>query len=169
LPTGPMIVMVATVICILSLLFAPERGLVLRMIRIARFRYQCVCENILKAIWRISPTEEVSFQQIRRCLTDSKWYLRWILSRLQANGWILKKGESFELTHDGELKAANIVRLHRLWEVYLADYLGVGAERVHRSAEEMEHIITPDLERELTLLLHDPKEDPHHQPIPPRN
>ncbi len=59
------------------------------------------------------------------------------------------------------------MRLHRLWEVYLADYLGVGAERVHRNAEEMEHIITPQLERELTMLLKDPKEDPHKQPIPP--
>jgi len=51
--------------------------------------------------------------------------------------------------------------------VYLADYLGVGAERVHRSAEEMEHIITPELELELTQLLKDPKVDPHRQPIPP--
>jgi manganese/zinc/iron transport system permease protein len=42
----------------------------------------------------------------------------------------------------------------------------VGVERVHRNAEEMEHIITPELENELSLLLNDPKQDPHHQPIP---
>ena len=71
------------------------------------------------------------------------------------------------LTSKGEVWAAKIVRLHRLWEVYLADYLGIGVERVHRSAEEMEHIITPELERELTFLLKDPQRDPHHQPIPP--
>lgn len=59
-----------------------------------------------------------------------------------------------------------IVRLHRLWEVYLVDYLGIGAERVHRSAEEMEHIITPELETKLTLILNNPKYDPHHQLIP---
>ena len=58
------------------------------------------------------------------------------------------------------------MRLHRLWEVYLVDYLGVGAERVHRSAEEMEHAITQELEAKLTLILNDPKHDPHHQPIP---
>lgn len=71
------------------------------------------------------------------------------------------------LTKDGSLRAARIVRLHRLWEAYLV-FLGQGAEKVHRSAEEMEHIITPDLERELSELLGDPKQDPHSQPIPPK-
>lgn len=70
------------------------------------------------------------------------------------------------LTTEGHYRATRIIRLHRLWEVYLADYLGVGIEKVHRNAEEMEHILTPELERELTLLLNDPKKDPHQQPIP---
>lgn len=55
LPTGPMIVLVATAICVVSLLFAPERGLLLRLWRIGRFRYRCLGENILKAIWRVDP------------------------------------------------------------------------------------------------------------------
>ncbi|MEC7839857.1 MAG: iron chelate uptake ABC transporter family permease subunit [Chlamydiota bacterium] len=168
LPTGPMIVMVAATICLFSLFFAPERGLIVRALRIAKFRYRCNCENILKAIWRLGPTTSISFDDLRRYQAASEYYLRIILQSLSYNGWI-KKGEhdTYTLTHDGQLRAAKIVRLHRLWEVYLADYLGVGAERVHRNAEEMEHIITPQLERELTLLLDDPKEDPHKQPIPP--
>ena len=84
------------------------------------------------------------------------------------NGWIeKKKGCCYSLTIDGRHRAAKIVRFHRLWEVYLANYLGIGGEKVHRNAEEMEHIITPDLERELTLLLKDPRQDPHQQFIPP--
>jgi manganese/zinc/iron transport system permease protein len=43
----------------------------------------------------------------------------------------------------------------------------MGAERVHRNAEEMEHIITPELEQELIELLNNPMRDPHSQPIPP--
>jgi manganese/zinc/iron transport system permease protein len=90
------------------------------------------------------------------------------LTRLARNGWVEKaKSGCYRLTIDGIHRAAYIIRLHRLWEVYLADYLGIGAERVHRSAEEMEHIITPEIETELTRLLKDPKIDPHHQPIPP--
>ena len=80
-----------------------------------------------------------------------------------------KKGkDTYRLTKEGEIWAAKIVRLHRLWEVYLVDYLGIGPEKVHVNAEEMEHIITPELEHDLTLLLKDPKRDPHHQPIPPQ-
>lgn len=76
---------------------------------------------------------------------------------------------TYKLTKEGRLRAGKIIRFHRLWEVYLANYVGVGHERVHRNAEEMEHIITPELEQELTLLLNDPKLDPHAQPIPPKD
>lgn len=167
-PTGPMIVMVASTICAISLLFAPERGMLLRIIRIGIFRYRCYCENVLKAIWRLGPSSEISITDISRYHASSPLYLHFILWRLSKNGW-LEQGvnKNYKLTHDGRLRASKIVRLHRLWEVYLADYLGVGAERVHRNAEEMEHIITPELEKELTLLLKDPKKDPHQQPIPP--
>jgi manganese/zinc/iron transport system permease protein len=169
LPTGPMIVIVASCICLLSLLFAPNRGLLVRLARIMRFRYQCVCENLLKAIWRYDADNGVDFDTIAKYQSISSLYLRFILLRLGYQGWLERiSSDTYKLTPEGYLWASRIVRLHRLWEVYLVDYLGVGAERVHRNAEEMEHIITPELERELTLLLNDPKRDPHHQPIPPK-
>jgi manganese/zinc/iron transport system permease protein len=88
---------------------------------------------------------------------------------MERQGWIKReKNDYYHLTKEGQQRAAKIVRLHRLWEVYLTNYLGMGGERVHRNAEDMEHILTPELERELTLLLKDPKQDPHQQPIPPR-
>lgn len=169
LPTGPMIVLVSSAICLLSLLFAPERGVLLKMLRAAKFRHKCMSENLLKAIWRFGTHQPVLFDQIARHQSASRLYLRFLLWRLIRNGWV-KKGEqqTYELTKDGNVRAAKIVRLHRLWEVYLVDYLGIGAEKVHPSAEKMEHIITPELEKELTLLLKDPKKDPHHQPIPPK-
>jgi len=83
-------------------------------------------------------------------------------------GWLQKRADSYELTADGYQKAASVVRLHRLWEVYLAHYLGKDPHCVHRNAEEMEHILTPDLEKRLTELLANPEIDPHHQPIPGR-
>ncbi len=168
LPTGPMIVLVASFICMGSLLFAPERGLIIRLIRIGAFRYRCIGENLLKTLWRIHPDSHLSLNQLAHYQACSKNYLAFILWRLDKKGWVEKneKGE-YLLTLDGKHRAARIVRLHRLWEVYLVNYLGIGSERVHKNAEEMEHILTPEIERELTLLLNDPKEDPHHQPIPP--
>lgn len=170
LPTGPMIVLVASLICLLALLFAPERGWVIRLFRIANFRFQCIGENILKTIWRFQKNgqDSVSLKQLQGLQSVSSFYLSFIIWRLQKEGWIKRENAHFyELTQDGNYRAEKIVRLHRLWEVYLTDYLGIGGEKVHRNAEEMEHILTPELERELALLLNDPKEDPHHQPIPP--
>lgn len=168
LPTGPMIVIIASLICLLSLMFAPKRGLLLRFVRIMHFRYRSMCENILKAIWRIGPDKEVPFETIAKHQSSSTWYLHFILNTLVHQGWLKQpQKHTYCLTPEGASWAARIVRLHRLWEVYLVDYLGIGAERVHRSAEEMEHIITPELAATLTLILNDPTHDPHHQPIPP--
>lgn len=169
LPTGPMIVLVASCICLISLLIAPERGILIRLLRMIHFRNRCLKENLLKAIWRLAGKQPVTLQQIAQYQNISTIYLRWVLSRLAHAGLLTKiDSESYQLTNKGYQRASNIIRLHRLWEVYLVDYVSVGAERVHRSAEEMEHILTPELEAELTLLLNDPQQDPHHQKIPPK-
>lgn len=166
-PTGPTIVLVAATICVFSLLFAPQRGMVLRWIRALRFRHQCLRENLLKAIWRIGPEEQVTLEQIAKQQSINKIYLHFLLIGLVYSGWLEKLApDTYKLSPAGKQRAAQIVRLHRLWEVYLANYLGVGIERVHRNAEEIEHIITPEIERELTALLHDPQVDPHQQIIP---
>lgn len=171
LPTGPVIVLSGAVICFSALLIAPQRGLISRGIRIARFRYQRLCENILKCIWLISQNKvsahEDLFHFLRDHLNSPAWLLKFALGRLRTQGWIKMSADAdWELTTEGKIKAEKIVRLHRLWEVYLADYIGVGAERVHCSAEEMEHVITPELEISLTRLLKNPLLDPHQQPIP---
>lgn len=167
LPTGPMIVMIITLICVISLLLAPERGLLIRMMRIAQFRFQCLSENVLKTMWRINSKGNVSIKEIQNYQDASSLYLHQVLHSLIKQGWVNGQNGKFILTKEGVKRAAHIVRLHRLWEVYLADYVGVKSDRVHRSAEEMEHIITPELEQELTALLKNPTVDPHDQPIPP--
>ncbi len=167
LPTGPMIVLVASLICVFSLLFAPERGLCTRLARIAYFRSRCLRENLLKTMWRQGKENSYTLNQLRQYQPVSKIYLWLMFTSLTHQGWVEHSEKGYRLTADGNHRAAHILRLHRLWEVYLCDYLGVGAERVHASAEEMEHILTPELEKELTVLLKDPKIDPHHQPIPP--
>lgn len=168
LPTGPMIVLVATALTVLSLLFAPERGLLLRLWRIARFRWRCTSENVLKNIWR-DQERGYRLHDLARHLDMSRVQLQLILWQLKGQGWIERsKRGGWQLTEPGRVWAAQIVRLHRLWELYLTDCLGMGVERVHRSAEEMEHIITPEIEERLTRILDNPTTDPHHQPIPPR-
>ena len=59
-----------------------------------------------------------------------------------------------------------IVRIHRLWELYLTTYLRIAPDHVHEDAETIEHIITPEMELKLEHLLDFPDKDPHHSEIP---
>lgn len=149
-PTGPMILLSASCLCMISLLIAPHSGLLVRLTRMQIFRFRCKMENSLKLIWK-KPHLKTELPS-------------WIRLALRLKGWISKDGN---LTHQGEKKAQRIIRLHRLWEVYLVEYLGQNVEKVHRTAEELEHLFSPELEKKLTELLNNPLKDPHEQPIPP--
>jgi manganese/zinc/iron transport system permease protein len=155
LPTGPAIVLVGTAFALASLLLAPKRGLFFRFFRIARFRLRCAEENILKGIWKKG-----------ECVHTPTFLCKLALWNLRRSGWV---DSSCRLTVDGKKKAARIIRLHRLWELYLAESLGMSLERVHHTAEEMEHILTHEMEEKLTHLLENPTTDPHDQPIPERH
>lgn len=169
-PTGPMIVLISGTLAILALFFAPERGLFIRYIRIARFRWLTVQENLLKNLWRLSQKQggktTLTFSEVAAFQPHSKWYLKALLYHVTRKGWLEKRENQFQLTPEGLKRGGRIVRLHRLWEVYLVHALGLNLECVHKSAEEMEHILTPELEKKLTELLDNPKHDPHKQPIP---
>lgn len=166
LPTGPMILLSASFFCILSLFLAPGGGLLSRFLRIAKFRDKCCLENILKAFWKRGEDSVLGLREISSLQGSSKLGIYLKLQRLILQGWVEKAGiGQYTLSRDGKKRARRIVRLHRLWEAYLV-YLGHGIDKVHHSAEEMEHILTPELEKELTDLLQDPTSDPHKQPIP---
>ena len=166
-PTGPMILLVAVSLSLLSLLFAPQKGAIPRMIRSARFRRRCQLENILKTFWKGGTDVPLSQKGILKWNPMGRVPMKSALFTLKREGWIVKSGEGkLLLTPDGIRRAEHLVRLHRLWELYLVSCLKVDEERVHHNAEEMEHIITPDLEERLTFLLNHPKEDPHKKPIP---
>lgn len=77
------------------------------------------------------------------------------------------QGVSF--TPTGQKLALEIIRHHRLLELYLAEALGVPWDQVHEEAEKLEHVISEDLEERMAAALGDPKFDPHGAPIPSRS
>lgn len=167
LPTGPMIILCGAFICFMSLFFAPKRGLMLRLFRKRRFSKICEEENLLKILWKHFSSERKTCKELSQ-IRQRSWISTWIiLGHLKRAGWVLSAKNRYVLSKDGEIKARRIVRLHRLWEVYLV-HLGQCREKVHASAEEMEHVITPELEKRLSEYLNDPRVDPHLQPIPER-
>jgi DtxR family transcriptional regulator, Mn-dependent transcriptional regulator len=71
-----------------------------------------------------------------------------------------------QLTADGEQVALEVLRHHRLLELYLVEQLGVPWDRVHEEAEALEHVISEDLEARIAAKLGNPTHDPHGDPIP---
>src|SRR3954469_20686958 len=74
-----------------------------------------------------------------------------------------------ELTPAGERVAVEVLRHHRLLELYLTEALGVPWDRVHREAEVLEHVLSDELEASIDAALGYPDTDPHGDPIPSAN
>ena len=74
-----------------------------------------------------------------------------------------------ELTDEGEKVALEVLRHHRLLELYLAESLDVPWDRVHDEAEVLEHVLSEDLEDLIAAKLGNPTRDPHGDPIPTRD
>ncbi|MGE6219541.1 metal-dependent transcriptional regulator [Nubsella zeaxanthinifaciens] len=79
------------------------------------------------------------------------------------------KYQGVTLTEKGKTTAINIVRKHRLWEVFLVDKLNFKWDEVHDVAEELEHIQSNLLVERLDEFLDFPRVDPHGDPIPDKN
>ena len=71
-----------------------------------------------------------------------------------------------ELTEAGQRVALEVIRHHRLLELYLAEALGMSWDRVHAEAEVLEHAISPELSELIAAKLGNPTHDPHGDPIP---
>jgi DtxR family transcriptional regulator, Mn-dependent transcriptional regulator len=80
-----------------------------------------------------------------------------------------KKYQGVKLTEEGRLVAVQIIRKHRLWEVFLKEKLGFGWDEVHELAEQLEHIKSEELTNRLDRFLGFPKFDPHGDPIPDKD
>ena len=72
------------------------------------------------------------------------------------------------LTEAGRRLALEVIRHHRLLELYLVESLGVPWDRVHQEAEVLEHVLSEELEELIAAKLGDPTHDPHGDPIPTR-
>jgi DtxR family Mn-dependent transcriptional regulator len=73
------------------------------------------------------------------------------------------------LTPAGERVALEVIRHHRLLELYLAETLGLRVDEVHDEADRLEHAISEELEAKIDSALGFPTHDPHGDPIPDKN
>ncbi len=163
--SGAAIVLVATLLFFVAMLFAPKRGLVLRQVRSRRAMLRTAREDALKHAYTLS-SEGIA-------VTDEALAARLGTSARQAErrmGGLRREGllHNGSLTAQGERRAEELIRAHRLWERYLVDEGGVSGEDVHDEAERLEHVATVAMADRLDEVLGSPRSDPHGKPIPPR-
>jgi DtxR family Mn-dependent transcriptional regulator len=93
-----------------------------------------------------------------------------MLRRLADGGLVeLTPYHGVRLTRRGEQLALEVIRHHRLLELFLAEVLEMPWDRVHDEAEVLEHHISEELEELIAAKLGDPERDPHGDPIPDRD
>ena len=174
MPTGPWMVTAATAMFAISLVFAPGRGMIPRALLHLRNRRKTADENILTTLYRLGEeTRDIAGLQTieavaeRRRMTTPQ--VAAVLKRLQAEGLTIPASgttRAWRLTPPGLERAKRVIRLHRLWEIYLAERLHLASDHVHADAEDVEHIITPEIEADLERILNRPAIDPHGREIP---
>ena len=126
-------------------------------------------ENYLKAIFKISEKEgtPVSTNSIANEMTTSAASVSDMIRRLSEKELVsYEKWKGVTLKDDGRKIATDLIRKHRLWEVFLVDKLQFSWDEVHPLAEELEHIKSDELVQRLDEFLGHPKYDPHGDPIP---
>lgn len=126
-------------------------------------------ENYLKALLRLSKHQELSISTnaIAAHLETSAASVTDMLKKLAEKELITyQRYKGAQLTELGNKIATNLIRRHRLWEVFLVQSLGMKWDEVHEIAEELEHINSDLLIEKLDAFLGHPKYDPHGDPIP---
>lgn len=126
-------------------------------------------ENYLKAIFKLTEQNDaaVNTNSVAGALNTSAASVTDMLKRLSEKGLVgYERYKGAKLTEDGQVVAKQLIRKHRLWEVFLVNKLGFTWDEVHEVAEQLEHIRSAKLTNELDKFLDYPKFDPHGDPIP---
>jgi DtxR family Mn-dependent transcriptional regulator len=126
-------------------------------------------ENYLKTIYYLATRQagEVSTNALAEMTATKAASVTDMLRKLADKQLIhYKKYQGVRLTEEGERLALQVIRRHRLWEVFLVEKLGFGWEAVHDIAEELEHVRSEELVSRLDAYLGCPQFDPHGDPIP---
>jgi DtxR family Mn-dependent transcriptional regulator len=126
-------------------------------------------QDYAKAIYSLHRQDEepVSTSAIAARLDVSAASASAMVKRLEALGLVTRQPyHGVELTAAGNRVALEVIRHHRLIELYLAEALGMPWDRVHEEAEVLEHAISPELSELIAAKLGNPTHDPHGDPIP---
>lgn len=128
-------------------------------------------EDYLKTIWHLSQKNSpVTTSQIAAAQSVKPASATGMIKRLSELNLVnYEKRCGVTLTEDGEQIALEVIRHHRLIELYLIQALGFTWDEVHEEADILEHVISEKLEDRIAAVLDYPQFDPHGAPIPSKD
>lgn len=149
-------------------LFAPRHGVLSRAATQAMLSLRIAADDVLGMLYR-------RFESGAQGLTTreaSAALQRGVLGRLavldlRRRGLVTGNGSGLQLSPAGEQAARELVRSHRLWEIYLVEKANVKPDHVHGTAERLEHITDREMRERLARVTNEPASDPHATRIPP--
>jgi DtxR family Mn-dependent transcriptional regulator len=127
-------------------------------------------EDYLKTIYALEQEERpVSTSRIAQARSVKPGSATSMIQRLDRLNLVnYEKHYGATLTEAGKQLALEVIRHHRLVELYLIEALGFGWDEVHEQADILEHVISEELEEKIAAALNYPSFDPHGDPIPSR-
>jgi manganese/zinc/iron transport system permease protein len=158
-PAGAIIVLIAGAFFVVSLLFAPARGVVAAALRQARLRLQVGREHVLRATFealesgRLTTSGGVSRAYLQRARSWSPASLGLLIRVLEWTGRVRRAGSDVVLTELGHREALRLTRNHRLFEQFLVTHAELAPSHVDRSADFVEHVLSPEMITELEAEL----------------
>jgi len=165
-PKYALLVFIGAVI-VLYVLFRPVKGWFWIILNNYRIDEKTVIEDILKYLFHNENSNNTVYtKDLLKALKFKDALLIKVIDKMLANELVFFEKDSLKLTDSGRNYAIKIVRLHRLWESYLAEKTGYGRDEWHNIAEKKEHELNEEAGEKLSESLGHPIFDPHGDPIP---
>lgn len=157
----------AAFVLLLVFFFYPGKGLTDKWKRLKRQDEKMLLEDALKHLYDCEyKSVDCSPSSLSGNLSISISQSNRLIFRLAESGLISRVGDRILLSNEGRSYALRIIRIHRLWEKYLADNTSVKETDWHSLAELKEHELSVDETNLLAAKLGNPLKDPHGDPIP---
>ena len=165
----PLILLIIGIIVVIFfiVLFNPKKGIVAVWKKSNYASKKVLIEDALKYLYNCEYNNiNCTLTGIAGNLSISPDDAADITSKLESMGMVTALHDALLLTSEGRSYALRVIRVHRLYEKYLADETSVHETEWHQKAEEVEHHLTPEQADQLAAQIGNPVFDPHGDPIP---
>jgi DtxR family Mn-dependent transcriptional regulator len=164
------LIYLAAALALIGLIAWPNQGLWARFGKMRSRARRAMMEDVLKCVFDCAYKRmDCQLNTVAGRLKINPDEAAKLLERLTEMGLCRQLDQNFLLTDAGRAYALRIIRIHRIWEKYLANETGMLEKHWHADADKKEHILTPEAANLLASSMGNPVFDPHGDPIPARD